>query len=59
MTGDEHGVKTRESAASSSAHSKVTSCRFETNVNVAVLLSVGSAGVLMSAVSGRALTIHW
>jgi hypothetical protein len=58
VTGDVHGVKTPASAASSRAHSKVASCRFETNVNVAVLLSVGSAGRLMRAVSARGRIVH-
>src|SRR5918992_5754150 len=58
VTGDEHAVKTPASAASSRAHSKVAFCTLDTNLNVAVLLSVGSAGVLMIAVSGRALIVH-
>src|ERR671914_1264984 len=44
VTGDVQGVKTPASAASSRAHSKVTFSRLDSNVNVAELLSVGSAG---------------
>ena len=56
MIPDSHGANMPLSAASSSAHSKVASCRLETKVKVAVLLSVGSAGLLMIAVSGSGLT---
>jgi hypothetical protein len=59
VTPDAHGVKTPESAASSRAHSKVAFGRLETKVKVAELLSVGSAGLLMIAVSGRGRTVHW
>src|SRR5688572_25804284 len=54
-----HVEKIWLSAASSSAHSNVTSWRLEVNVNVALLLSVGSAGLLMMAVSGMGVTVHW
>jgi hypothetical protein len=52
------GEKICPSAASSRAHSKVTPWRFEVNVKVALLLSVGSAGLLTIAVSGIGSTLH-
>src|SRR5919106_3854729 len=59
VTGEMHGEKICASTASSRAHSNVTPWRLEVKVNVALLLSVGSAGLLMIAVSGIGVTLHW
>src|SRR5688500_17402100 len=53
-TGDVHAVN----AAPSSAHSNVEPARFEENVIVALVLSVGSAGPESIVVCGGATTVH-
>src|SRR5918997_2660638 len=57
--GDAHGTQTPPlSAASSSAHSKVTPCWSDENSNVAVVDSDGSVGMESRIVSGYAETVH-
>src|SRR5688572_9168208 len=56
--GDSQGTHTPSSAASSSAHSNVTSWSDE-NVKVALVSSDGSVGMESRIVSGKALTVHW
>src|SRR5688500_378519 len=51
-------VKMPTSAASSSAHSKVTPCWSDENVNVALVDSDGSVGVVPRIVSGKSETVH-
>src|ERR671915_1483921 len=57
--GDSHATHTPLSAASSSAHSKVTPSWSDENSNVAVVSSVGSVGTESRIVSGWAETVHW
>src|SRR5687768_16551540 len=56
--GDSHCTHTPSSAASSSAHSKVTPFWSEENSNVAVVSSDGSVGIESRVVSGKAETVH-
>src|SRR5688572_4662475 len=59
VLGDVHGTHTPSSAASSSAHSKVTPSWSDEKANVAVVSSDGFAGMESRIVSGKAETVHW
>src|ERR687896_1033762 len=56
--GEAQAVKMPTSAASSSAHSKVTPCWSDENVNDALVDSDGSVGVVPRIVSGKPETVQ-
>src|SRR5688500_9238774 len=58
VVGEVQARKMPTSAASSSAHSKVTPCWSDENVNVALVDSDGSVGVVPRIVSGKSETVH-